>query len=115
MTKAGERKVETVERLYGGAGFIIKEALLTQEELGEHCRLFSRFTLKPGCELGHHEHHGEAEAYYILSGTGLYEDDGRAVPLESGDVTFCRSGSGHGIKNMGKEDLVFVAVILKEN
>ena len=51
MTKAGERKAETVERVSGGAGFLIKEALLSQEQLGEHCKMFSRVTLKPGCEL----------------------------------------------------------------
>lgn len=114
MTKAGERKVETVERVNGGAGFLIKEALLSQEQLGEHCKMFSRVTLKPGCELGHHEHHGETEAYYILSGNGMYDDDGAAVEVEAGDVTFCEDGKGHGMKNCGKEDLVFVALILKK-
>ena len=33
MTKAGEREVVTVERVNGGAGFIMKEALLLREEL----------------------------------------------------------------------------------
>ena len=107
MTKAGERKVETVEKVNGGAGFIMKEALLMTEQLG-------KVTLKPNCELGHHEHHGETEAYYILSGTGMYDDDGKAVPIEAGDVTFCEDGKGHGVKNTGSEDLEFIALILKK-
>lgn len=113
MTKAGEREVVTVERANGGAGFLMKESLLSAEEMGQHCKMFSRVTLKSGCELGHHEHHGEAEAYYILSGEGMYDDNGKAVPVEAGDVTFCKDGDGHGMKNTGKEDLVFVALILK--
>ena len=108
MTKAGEREVVKVERVNGGAGFIMKEGLISQEELGEHCKMFSN------CELGHHEHHGETETYYILSGTGMYEDNGKAIPAEGGDVFFCKDGDGHGIKNTGTEDLTFVALILKK-
>ena len=113
MTKAGERNVGTIEKMCGGAGFIMLEDLLTEEQLGSHCKMFSKVTLKPNCEVGHHEHCGEAEAYYILSGKGMYEDDGRAMPIEAGDVTFCEDGKGHGLKNTGDEDLVFVALILK--
>lgn len=113
MTKAREREVVKVERVNGGAGFIMKEALLNTEQLGQHCNMFSKVTLKPNCELGHHEHHGETEAYYILSGKGMYDDDGKAVEIEAGDVTFCEDGKGHGLKNTGSEDLVFVALILK--
>lgn len=114
MTKAGEREVVKVERVNGGAGFIMKEGLLSQEELGEHCKMFSRVTVPANCELGHHEHHGETETYYILSGTGMYEDNGKAIPAEAGDVFFCKDGDGHGIKNTGTEDLTFVALILKK-
>ena len=56
MTKASERETVKAEHVNGGAGFIMKEALITGEELGEHCKMFSRVTIKPGCELGHHEH-----------------------------------------------------------
>lgn len=114
MTKASERETVTVEHVNGGAGFILKEALIGEQELGAHCKMFSRVTLKPGCELGYHEHHGETETYYIIQGTGLYDDNGTAVEVEAGDVTFCKNGDGHGMKNTGKEDLVFVALILRE-
>lgn len=114
MTKASERETVTVEHVNGGAGFIMKEALIKGEELGEHCKMFSRVTIKPGCELGYHEHHGETETYYVISGSGMYDDNGKAVPLEAGDVTFCKDGDGHGVKNTGAEDLVFVALILSK-
>lgn len=114
MTKAGEREVVTVERANGGAGFIMKEGLIQAAQLGEHCKMFSKVTLKPNCELGHHEHHGETETYYILTGKGMYDDNGQGVPVEAGDVTFCEDGNGHGLKNTGDEDLTFVALILKK-
>ena len=90
------------------------EKLLEGDRLSGKVTLFAKVTILPGDELSYHEHHGETETYYILSGTGMYEDDGRAVPVEAGDVTFCKDGCGHGIKNTGKEDLSFVALILKK-
>lgn len=114
MTKASDREVVKVERVNGGAGFIMKEALLGDEERGEYCKMFSRVTLPPNCELGHHEHHGETETYYILTGKGMYDDNGKAIPAEAGDVFFCKDGDGHGLKNTGDEDLSFVAMILKK-
>ncbi len=112
MTKAGEREVVKAEHVNGGAGHILKEGLITQEQLGEHCKIFSKVTIPAGCELGHHEHHGETETYYILSGKGIYEDNGKEIPAEAGDVFFCEDGSGHGMKAI--EDVEFVALILKK-
>ena len=53
MTKATDRETVKVEKASGGEGYILKEALLTGEELGEHCKMFSRVTIKPGCSLGY--------------------------------------------------------------
>ena len=101
MTKAGEREIVKAEHANGG-------------DLGEHCRMFSKVTIPPQCELGYHEHHGESETYYLLTGKGMYSDNGKEVPAEAGDVFFCDDGNGHGLKNTGEEDLTFVALILKK-
>lgn len=114
MTKAKERAVVKAEHVNGGAGFILKEAFLTGEEMGEHCKMFTKVTIPAGCELGYHEHHGETETYYILSGEGTYSDNGKEIPAEAGDVFFCADGNGHGLVNTGKYDLSFVALILKK-
>ena len=99
MTKKSERQPIKAENVAGGAGYILKEELIKGE---------------PGCEIGYHEHHGETETYYLTKGAGIYNDNGKEYPVEVGDVTFCADGNGHGIKNAGEEDLVFVALILKE-
>ena len=75
MTRAGERKIAKKEQVNGGAGHVLMEALLNEEERGEHCRIFSQVTIEPGCELGYHEHHGETETYYVLSGSATYMDN----------------------------------------
>lgn len=114
MTKAGEREVVRAEHVNGGAGYILKEALLNQEEMGAHCRMFSKVVIPPGGELGCHEHVGETETYYILSGQGIYTDNGTELTAEAGDVFFCKDGDSHGLRNTGTEDITFVAVILKK-
>ena len=112
MTKANEREIVKVEHVNGGEGYILKEGLLSAEQLGDHCKMFTRVTIPAGCELGYHEHFGETETYYILSGSGIYNDNGKEVPAEAGDVFFCKDGDGHGLKNTGMYDLSFAALIL---
>ena len=36
MTRDGEREIVRAEHVNGGEGYILKEALLKKEELGEH-------------------------------------------------------------------------------
>ena len=114
MTKKSVRQPIIAEIVAGGAGYILKEELIKGDLLGAYCKMVNEVTLKPGCEIGYHEHHGETETYYLTKGEGIYYDNGKEYPVEVGDVTFCADGNGHGIKNAGKEDLVFVALILKE-
>ena len=69
-------------------------------------------TIEPGCSLGYHEHHGESETYYILSGKGDYNDNGTVRPVKAGDITYTPNGCGHGLENTGDENLVFMALII---
>ena len=69
-------EVEKVEHAAGGKGFILKRQLLSATELRGDVGMFAEITLKPGCSLGFHAHTDNAEAYYILSGEGEYDDNG---------------------------------------
>lgn len=77
-------------------------------------RLFSLIQLKPGEEVEYHMHVGESETYFILSGKGVYNDNGNKVEATPGMVTLTPSGEGHALKNIGDEMLSFVALILAE-
>lgn len=99
----------------GGKGHVIIKEILEGEQLNGKCRLYAEVTLEPGCSLGYHEHYGESETYYILSGQGTYNDNGISFrPVEAGDITFTPSGRGHGLANTGNTDLVFMALIILE-
>ena len=75
-------------------------------------RLYSLIQVKPGEEVDYHMHIGESETFFILSGQGIYNDNGNTVDVVPGMVTFTPSGQGHSIKNTGDEMLTFIALML---
>jgi len=87
------------------------EKLLTAQQRGTAIRLFARVIVQPCEELAFHTHQGDAEAYYILSGTGLYTDGVTERTVAANDVTFCPDGGSHGIRCISAEPLVFLALI----
>ena len=90
----------------------IIEPILTPEQMGGKCRLYAKVSILPGHALEAHEHHGESESYYILSGQGIYEDDGVKMPAKPGDSFLCLDGHSHGIACVGDEPVVFIALIV---
>ncbi len=75
-------------------------------------KLFSLIQLKPGEEVEFHMHIGESETYFILSGKGIYNDNGTKIDAVPGMVTLTTSGQGHSLKNTGDETLAFIALII---
>ena len=69
-------------------------------------------TLAPGNSVGYHVHEGDNEIYYILSGTGEYNDNGNICTISAGDVTICNDGESHGLLNTGVEPIELIALIL---
>ncbi len=98
--------------MFGGPGLLHAQQILQKGEFAEKGRLFNHCVLHPGEGIGVHPHTKEFEVYYILSGTGLYTDNGTEVTVGPGDVTICPSGESHGMVNNGTEDLAFIALIL---
>ena len=97
----------------GGKGEMKMEKILSEAEMKDKCGLYARVTLHPGDVLGYHEHHGNNESYFILSGSGAYDDNGTTRTVKAGDVTWTPDGSGHGLSNEnGKEDVIFMALII---
>ena len=106
---------ERIENMAGGQGHVLIKRLLNEKQLNGKCGLYAEVTLEPGCSLGYHEHHNESETYYILSGKGIYSDNGTLRMVKAGDVTFTPDGQGHGMTNTGDEDLVFMALIMLDS
>ncbi|MDD4850679.1 MAG: cupin domain-containing protein [Gemmiger sp.] len=105
-------KTETIANMCGGAGEVVITHLLGAQELNEKCGLFAQVTIAPGSSLGYHEHHGESETYYILSGDAEYDDNGKTRIVHPGDVTHTPDGCGHALKPIGDAPVVFIALII---
>lgn len=104
---------EFFEHKFGGDGSISVDSLnVNDEELNGKGRVLAHTTVMPGSSIGFHKHNGESEIYYIISGEGEFNDDGKLVPVHPGDVTYTFSGMGHGIRNTGNIPLEVVAIIL---
>ena len=113
IRKSENCKVEQREHMRDGDGTVLLTHFIEgPAELNEKGRLFSKITLNPGCSIGYHVHEGDAELFYIMKGTALYNDNGAACTVQAGDVTFCPSGSGHGIRNDSEEAVELIAVIV---
>jgi mannose-6-phosphate isomerase-like protein (cupin superfamily) len=69
--------------------------------------VFRKRALKPGSGIGYHEQ-TEDEIYYVLSGRGVMTLDGKAVEVGPGTAVLTRTGSSHGLKPTGSEDLVIL-------
>lgn len=71
----------------------------------------ARIELDPGASIGYHLHAENEEVYFILSGEGIYTEEGEELNVSYGDVLLCRMGRSHGIRNTGSAPLVVGAAI----
>lgn len=69
--------------------------------------VFRKRVLHPGSAIGYHLQK-EDEIYYIISGTGEMQMNGKSFPVKAGDAILTRPGSSHGLKQMGSEDLTII-------
>lgn len=69
--------------------------------------VFKKRVLKPGSAIGYHPQK-EDEIYYIISGTGEMQMNGKVFPVKAGDAILTRPGSSHGLKQTGSDDLTII-------
>lgn len=75
---------------------------------------FRKRVLKPGAAIGYHLQNID-EVYYILSGTGVMQMNGKEFPVKPGDAILTRPGSSHGLKQTGGEDLTLMIAYEKHS
>jgi len=69
--------------------------------------VFRKRALKPGSAIGYHEKF-EDEIYYVLSGRGQMTVDDKTFDVGPGTAVLTRTGSWHGLKQVGTDDLVIL-------
>jgi mannose-6-phosphate isomerase-like protein (cupin superfamily) len=74
---------------------------------------FRKRVLHPGSAIGYHLQN-EDEIYYIISGTGQMQMNGKAFTVKAGDAILTRPGSSHGLKQTGSGDLTIIIAYQNE-
>lgn len=74
---------------------------------------FRKRILHPGSSIGYHLQK-EDEIYYVLSGRGEMQMNGKSFEVKAGDAILTRPGSSHGLKQVGQEDLVIMINYVRE-
>src|ERR1700740_720904 len=69
--------------------------------------VFRKRVLHPGSAIGYHLQN-EDEIYYVISGTGEMQMNGKSFPVKAGDAILTRPGSSHGLKQTGNDNLVVI-------
>ncbi len=95
-----------------GHGKILGYRFLSAEDMKNKTTGFYVNELMPGSEIGFHQHVGNEEVYFIISGKAIVNDNGIEVTVGPGDMVFTQSGESHGMKNIGEDKLKFVAFIV---
>jgi mannose-6-phosphate isomerase-like protein (cupin superfamily) len=111
VIQRSEMKTEEKEKMRDGEG-VTHFTYLLDGSTEKNARMFAEITLKSGCSIGYHRHDSETEYYFILSGSGEVDDNGKIVPVKTGDAIITGNGASHSIKNTGSDPLVFHAVIV---
>lgn len=100
------------EHARGGAGHIEVHEILTPAEMLDQVTLFARIVVPVGSSIGYHRHTDDTEAYYILSGQGLFQDaDGEKKPVGPGTICNIAVGESHGLENTGNEPMEIIALV----
>jgi mannose-6-phosphate isomerase-like protein (cupin superfamily)/lysophospholipase L1-like esterase len=69
--------------------------------------IFRKRVLHAGAGIGLHQHDHD-EIYYVISGRGIYTLDGREHEVGPGHALLVRTGSTHGIRQVGAADLELI-------
>ncbi|MGV8905025.1 MAG: cupin domain-containing protein [Acetobacterium sp.] len=105
-------RTELKDNIQGGNGSPAITHVVGSEILGNKGRMYSRIVMKPKNSIGYHQHTGEQEIFYFLSGEGTVKDEDEIIKIGPGDVMVTPDQGYHSIENTGTEDLVFMALIL---
>lgn len=108
-------EIKKVEGLRGGVGRLEMHHILKPEELNGHGRMYAMVKMEPHSTIGFHEHIGETEPYYVVSGHGTFIDNEKnRIPVGPDDVCLIECGQSHGFENNSDEELILMALVYNE-
>lgn len=112
--KKEQQQVRMRENVRGGEGTLTFHDFLLPEESFGAGKLFSRTVIPAGGSIGSHQHEGEFEVYYVLSGIVEVFDGGKWNELQAGDTHVCPNGESHALRNTADAEAAVLMLILND-
>lgn len=107
-----QEKSELSVNRCGGTGTITVFKFLDGEDMQGKGMGATRLVFPAGASIGVHQHADSVEQYYVISGHGVFHDNGENKPISAGQIGVMKPGGYHGIANTGETEMVVVAVHL---
>jgi uncharacterized cupin superfamily protein len=67
-------------------------------------------TVPVGSAIPVHRHEADEEIYFIFEGEGILTLDGQEARVGVGDLSACRLGSSHGLRNTSSQEIKLLVV-----
>jgi len=90
-------------------GYVLRRAL-DPERGGSATFRMSYVTIEPGIGTPRHVHNHSDEAWYIVSGVGVFHAGGHTTAIRPHDLLFAQQGVIHQLVNTGGQILTYVAI-----
>jgi mannose-6-phosphate isomerase-like protein (cupin superfamily) len=79
----------------------------------DHITWVGMVEVAPGASIKEHVHDRDEEVYIVVSGQGVYSEDGQETPVGERDVLILRRNHSHGMRSTGDAPLVFYAIVAR--
>lgn len=100
--------------IHEGKGMCRHATVFSGSEIEAPVQFINYTVIPPEASFGLHRHQKNNEFYVILSGEGVYQEDGTETAVKKGDIIMNAPFGTHGIMNTGEADmevLVFEVMI----
>lgn len=101
------------KNVHNGRGIIEITHMINGNE-SKNIRFMHDDILEPKAEIGEHKHTKSEELYFIIEGNGTLILDGESYQVKSGDISLCKKGHSHGLKNGEEKTLRLLVIGLKK-
>lgn len=98
------------ESIHGGEGLCRHATIFPGSEIDAPIQFINYTILPPQASFGLHKHGSNNEFYIVLSGEGVYTQDGEDRPVHTGDIMMNVPHGTHGIRNTGSEDMALLVL-----
>lgn len=98
------------EVIHDGIGMCRHSTVFRNEEIEAPVRFINYTVIPPSGSFGLHSHGNDNEFYIVLSGEGVYEQNGVKTKVKKGDIMMNTPFGTHGITNTGEADMELLVI-----